>query len=154
MKSISTPVGAQRPTPVQLPPGQAPPQAFFAVSASFHYLGPAMAVLLFAHVNALGVAWLRIAGAAMVFAVWRRPWRLMRRLTRDRLRVLIGLGVVPAAMNTTFRLAVSRLPLSTVGAIESLGIIVPAAVGARTRRCSRGSTFALTLSILPTTAPP
>ena len=52
------------------------------MSAVFHYLGPALAVLLFAHVAALGVMWLRIAAAAVVFAVWRRPWRLARRLSR------------------------------------------------------------------------
>lgn len=51
-----------------------PPHLFFLVSAVFHYLGPAFAVLLFAHVDVLGVAWLRIASAAAVFAVWRRPW--------------------------------------------------------------------------------
>ena len=39
-----------------------PPQSFFVVSAVFHYLGPAFAVLLFAHLDVLGVAWLRIAG--------------------------------------------------------------------------------------------
>ncbi|WP_405675449.1 EamA family transporter [Streptomyces sp. NBC_01511] len=121
----------------------------FAVSAIFHYLGPAMAVLLFVHVNVLGVAWLRIASAAMVFAVWRRPWRLMRRLSWEQFRILVGLGVVLAAMNTTFYLAVARLPLSTVGAIEFLGIIVLAALGARTRRnvlalvLAAGGVFAL-----------
>ena len=44
--------------------------------AVFHYLGPAFAVLLFVRVDVLGVAWLRIAAAALVFALWRRPWRL------------------------------------------------------------------------------
>src|SRR5438046_848836 len=48
-----------------------PPHAYFLVSAVFHYLGPAFAVLLFAHVAPLGVAWLRIASAAAVFALWR-----------------------------------------------------------------------------------
>ena len=38
-----------------------PPHAYFVVSAVFHYLGPAFAVLLFARVDVLGVAWLRIA---------------------------------------------------------------------------------------------
>jgi inner membrane transporter RhtA len=52
-----------------------PPPAIFVVSAVFHYLGPAFAVLLFARVAPLGVAWLRIASAAVVFAAWRRPWR-------------------------------------------------------------------------------
>src|SRR3977135_2400641 len=51
-----------------------PPPAYFVGSAIFHYLGPAFAVLLFARVDVLGVAWLRIAAAAVVFAVVRRPW--------------------------------------------------------------------------------
>jgi inner membrane transporter RhtA len=38
-----------------------PPHVYFVVSAVFHYLGPAFAVLLFARVEPLGVAWLRIA---------------------------------------------------------------------------------------------
>ena len=53
-----------------------PPVSFFVVSAIFHYLGPSLAVLLFARIAAPGVLWLRIAAAAAVFAVWRRPWRL------------------------------------------------------------------------------
>ena len=57
-----------------------PPTAYFVGSAVFHYLGPAFAVLLFARVDALGVAWLRIATAAVVFAAWRRPWRRCARL--------------------------------------------------------------------------
>ena len=36
--------------------GKAPPHAAFLVSAVFHYLGPAFAVLLFARVEVLGVA--------------------------------------------------------------------------------------------------
>ena len=52
-----------------------PPHAYFVVSAIFHYLGPSFAVLLFARVQVLGVAWLRIATAALIFAAWRRPWR-------------------------------------------------------------------------------
>ena len=56
-----------------------PPQSFFLVSGVFHYLGPSLAVLLFARLDVLGVAWLRVATAAAVFAVWRRPWRLARR---------------------------------------------------------------------------
>jgi inner membrane transporter RhtA len=111
-----------------------PAPAYFGISAIFHYLGPAFAVLLFARVDVLGVAWLRIASAAAVFAVWRRPWRLVRRLTPRQRRVLLGLGVVLAAMNTTFYLAIARLPLATVGAIEFLGTIVLAAIGVRSGR--------------------
>ena len=43
-----------------------PPHAYFVVSAIFHYLGPAFAVLLFVRVEPLGVAWLRIASAALI----------------------------------------------------------------------------------------
>jgi inner membrane transporter RhtA len=111
-----------------------PPQSFFLVSAVFHYLGPSLAVLLFARVDVLGVAWFRIASAALVFAAWRRPWRLVSRLDRGQLKTLLALGVVLAAMNTCFYLAIARLPLSTVGSIEFLGTVILAAAGARTRR--------------------
>ena len=100
----------------------------------FHYLGPSLAVLLFAHVNALGVAWLRIAAAAVFFALWRRPWRIWRGAQPSQRRIFLALGVVLAAMNSLFYLAVDRLPLSTVGAIEFLGTVILAALGARTPR--------------------
>src|SRR5262249_51506095 len=98
-----------------------PPPAFFFVSAVFHYLGPAFAVLLFAQVSVLGVAWLRIASAAAVFALWRRPWRGVAGWTPAQLRTLIALGVALGLMNTCFYEAIARLPLSTVGAIEFIG---------------------------------
>ena len=115
-------------------PRRIPPQAFFAVSAVFHYLGPSLAVLLFARLDVLGVAWLRLASAAAVFAAWRRPWRAYRELGRADRGTLLALGLVLAVMNTMFYLAVGRLPLSTVGAIEFLGTVILAAAGARTRR--------------------
>ncbi|WP_203922975.1 EamA family transporter [Rugosimonospora africana] len=108
--------------------------AFITVSSVFHYLGPAFAVLLFARLDVFGVTWLRIASAAVVFAVWRRPWRLVPRLTAAQRRVLLALGVVLAAMNTAFYLAIARLPLSTVGSIEFLGVVIVAAVGVRSLR--------------------
>ena len=111
-----------------------PPQSFFLVSAVFHYLGPAFAVLLFAHLDVLGVAWLRIATAAALFAVWRRPWRLLARLDRRGRMRLAQLGTVLAAMNVVFYLAVARLPLATVGAIEFLGVVLLATAGVRTPR--------------------
>jgi inner membrane transporter RhtA len=103
---------------------------YFIGSAIFHYLGPAFAVLLFARVDVLGVAWLRIAAAAVVFAAWRRPWRRVD--LRD--RTLIAWGAVLAVMNCCFYLAIDRLPLGTVAAIEFLPVIVLAALGARTPR--------------------
>jgi inner membrane transporter RhtA len=104
-----------------------PPQVYFIGSAVFHYLGPAFAVLLFARVDALGVAWLRIASAAVIFALWRRPWRHVD-------RTLVAWGAVLAVMNCCFYIAIDRLPLGTVAAIEFLPVIVLAALGARTPR--------------------
>jgi inner membrane transporter RhtA len=111
-----------------------PPQGYFVVSAVFHYLGPAFAVLLFAHVAPLGVAWLRIASAAVIFAIWRRPWRYFLTLPRAEQGIIVALGLVLAAMNSCFYEAIARLPLGTVGAIEFLGPIGLAAIGLRTPR--------------------
>src|SRR5688572_20106482 len=71
-----------------------PPHLFFLVSAIFHYLGPAFAVLLFAHITVLGVAWLRIASAAIVFALWRRPWHIIAAQSGPQRRSLLALGIV------------------------------------------------------------
>jgi inner membrane transporter RhtA len=111
-----------------------PPHAYFVASAVFHYLGPAFAVLLFARLDVLGVAWLRIASAAVLFAVWRRPWRAVRTLDRSGRRLLLAWGASLAAMNACFYTAIDHLPLGTVAAIEFLPVIVLAARGARTWR--------------------
>ena len=111
-----------------------PPHAYFVVSAIFHYLGPAFAVLLFARIDVLGVAWLRIASAALIFAVWRRPWRVWRTLDRRTRRLLVAWAVVLAVMNSCFYLAIDRLPLGTVAAIEFVPVIALAAIGTRTVR--------------------
>ncbi len=111
-----------------------PPQLYFLVSAVFHYLGPALAVLLFARVDVLGVAWLRIATAALALGAWRRPWRRRAVRAPGALRLLLAWGGVLAAMNACFYLAIDRLALGTVAAIEFVPVIVLAAVGARSAR--------------------
>jgi inner membrane transporter RhtA len=127
MPSIGTVPDAELPRP-WLPVRRLPPHAYFGVSAVFHYLGPAFAVLLFARVGPLGTAWLRIATAALVLAAWRRPWGLLRD------RTMLALGGVLAVMNCCFYLAIDRVPLATVAAIEFLPVVGLAALGARTRR--------------------
>jgi inner membrane transporter RhtA len=121
-----------------------PPHAYFVVSAVFHYLGPSFAVLLFARVDVLGVAWLRIASAALIFAAWRRPWRAFAALDGDGRRLLLAWGGVLAVMNCCFYLAISRQPLATVAAIEFLPVVALAALGVRTRR----NLAALALAVL------
>jgi inner membrane transporter RhtA len=120
-----------------------PPHAYFVGSAVFHYLGPSFAVLLFARVGPLGVAWLRILSAAAVVACWRRPWRTVVTVDRSTLRLLGGLGVVLALMNSCFYLAIDRLPLATVSAIEFLPVIALAALGVRSARNGVGLALAV-----------
>lgn len=121
--------------------GALPPHAYFVGSAVFHYLGPAFAVLLFARVDPLGVAWLRIVSAAIVFAIWRKPWRRIAGIDRETRRLLLALGAVFAVMNSVFYLAIDRLPLGTVAAIEFLPVILLAALGVR--RVRNGIALAL-----------
>src|SRR6266516_4397881 len=127
--NVSVIAGRSHPTPATVPP-----QAYFAGSAVFHYLGPAFAVLLFVRVDVLGVAWLRIASAAVIFAAWRRPWRAYAALDGDGRRTLLAWGAVLAVMNCCFYESIDRLPLGTVAAIEFLPVIALAAIGARTLR--------------------
>lgn len=121
----------------------APPETFFVGSAIFHYLGPSFAVLLFARISPPGVAWLRIASAAMVYAAWRRPWRGLSMLDPAGRRTLVAMGVVLAVMNICFYISIDRLPLGTVAAIEFLPVIGLAAVGTRTGR----NAFAVALAV-------
>ena len=111
-----------------------PPQAWFGVSAVFHYLGPSFAVLLFPAVGVLGVAWMRIASAALIFAPWTRPWRTLREANARLRWLLVGLGACLAVMNSAFYLALDRLPMSTVAAMEFVGTIGVALYGLRTAR--------------------
>ena len=112
----------------------APPHAWFGVSAIFHYLGPSFAVLLFPAVGVLGVAWMRIASAAAIFAPWTKPWRTIKEADARTRFLLIGLGACLATMNTSFYLALDRLPMSLVAAMEFVGTIGVALYGLRTAR--------------------
>lgn len=111
-----------------------PPHVWFGVSAVFHYLGPAFAVLLFPVVGVLGVAWFRIASATLILAPMTKPWRTFRKSSaRERVH-LLALGACLAIMNSAFYLALDRLPIALVAAIEFVGTIAIALSGLRTGR--------------------
>ena len=137
-------VRGDHPSMVEKRSEKVPPQAYFIGSAVFHYLGPAFAVLLFARVAPLGVAWLRIISAAIVFALWRRPWHTLRSADRRTVRLVVALAIVLATMNSCFYEAIARLPLGTVSAIEFLPVIVLAAMGVRSLR--NGAALALAVA--------
>ena len=105
-----------------------PPATYFVGSAVFHYLGPAFAVLLFALVEPLGVAWLRIAERRAHLRA------LAAALAHARARSTSPAGGsssrwAPCSpfMNVCFYISIDRLPLGTVAAIEFLPVIVLAA---------------------------
>lgn len=120
-----------------------PPHLWFAVSAVFHYLGPSFAVLLFPHVGVLGVAWFRIGSAALIFAPVTRPWRTIARADWKTRMLLLAMGGCLAVMNTSFYLALDRLPMSLVAAMEFVATIGIALAGTRTLR----NLIALCLSV-------
>lgn len=109
----------------------APPHLWFIISALFHYLGPSFAVLLFSYVDVLGVAWFRISSAALIFSLWTQPWKTFRLANREVVVLLLLLGACLALMNSAFYLAIDRLPLSLVAAIEFVGTIAIALFGLR-----------------------
>ncbi|MEM6424566.1 MAG: EamA family transporter [Cyanobacteria bacterium P01_D01_bin.128] len=112
----------------------APPHLWFVISAIFHYLGPSFAVLLFANISVLGVAWFRIASAALIFSLWTQPWKTFRSANRATIILLLLLGACLALMNSAFYLAIDRLPLSLVATMEFVGTIAVALFGLRALR--------------------
>lgn len=111
-----------------------PPHLWFIVSAVFHYLGPAFAVLLFPAVGVLGVAWFRITSAAVFFGVAFRPIRTLREASPAGRMLILALGLCLAVMNCAFYLALERLPLSLVASMEFVATMAVALAGLRTRR--------------------
>lgn len=111
-----------------------PAPAWFGVSAVSHYLGPSFAVLLFPAVGVFGVAWFRIASAALIFMPVTRPWRTFRTADMRTRVLLLALGFCLAAMNTAFYLALDRLPMSLVAAMEFVGTILVALWGLHSGR--------------------
>ncbi|MEZ0446582.1 EamA family transporter [Cellulomonas sp. ICMP 17802] len=105
-----------------------PAPLLFVLSGLTQYLGAALAVGLFGTIAASSVAWLRIAVAAVVLLVWRRPWRSRGLWTRPQLRTAVVFGVVLAVMNVAFYVAIDHLPLGTAVSIEFLGPVAVAAV--------------------------
>lgn len=113
-----------------------PPEPFFAIGAISQYAGAAIAVVLFEYVAAGTVALLRVVGAAMIIVVARRSWS--RPWSRETLSAAAVFGTVLALMNLSFYLAIDRLPLGNAVAVEFLGPVAVAAVGARSVRTASG----------------
>ncbi len=103
-----------------------PAPALFLVSGFTQYYGAALAVGLFVLAPSAVVGWLRIVVSAVILLAWRRPWK--QGWSRRELLASAGFGVVLAAMNLCFYVAIEHLPLGTAVAIEFLGPVAVAAI--------------------------
>ena len=103
--------------------GRLPPTSFFLTSAVFHYL----ALHWLSCCSSTSMPWVwpgpRIASAAMLFALWRRPWCVLAGARGRQRCVLIGLGAqrVPLASRAE---AVQRQYTGTAGRIENVQVAV------------------------------
>src|ERR671921_753146 len=78
-------------------------------------LGLAVSVGLVDRLGAGGVAWLRLACAAVIMVALARPWRI--RFSPSALRTCTFLGAATAGMTILFMEAAARLPLGTAVAL-------------------------------------
>src|SRR5690606_19633281 len=108
-----------------------PAPVLFLGSGLTQYIGAAIAVGLFAVAGSPQTAWLRLLVAALVLLAWRRPWRLA--WSRRALGLAAAVGLVLAAMDIAFYLALERLPRGLAVAIEFSGPVAVAAVTGRAR---------------------
>ena len=92
-------------------------------------LGLAVSVGLANEIGPTGVAWLRLAWAAVLLLVLVRP--RPSDFGRPALLAGLGLGVVTAGMTILFMVAATRLPLGTASALEFLGPLTVAIVRGR-----------------------
>ncbi|MFL4473422.1 EamA family transporter [Paeniglutamicibacter sp. MACA_103] len=82
-------------------------------------LGLAASIGLAGSLGSEGVAWLRLAWAAVILVAIARPWRLT--FSRATLGICALLGLATAGMTLAFMKAVETIPLGTASALEFMG---------------------------------
>ncbi|SFT67584.1 inner membrane transporter RhtA [Arthrobacter sp. ov118] len=112
-------------------------------------LGLAASVGLSDRLGAEGVAWLRLAWAALILVALTRAWRA--RFTRSGLITCALLGLVTAGMTLLFMASAVRIPLGTASALEFLGPLSVAVI--RGRRTGRWWALAAAAGVAALTEP-
>lgn len=92
-------------------------------------IGASIAVLLFPDVGPLGMVMLRLVFSAIILLVVARP--SLRSHSRSSWLAVARFGLVLAAMNGLFYLALERLPLGVTVTIEVLGPLALSIIAAR-----------------------
>ncbi|HEX8939611.1 MAG TPA: EamA family transporter [Candidatus Limnocylindrales bacterium] len=113
-----------------------PPELLIVAGALSVQGGAGLATRLIAGYGALPVVAMRIGFSALLLAVLRPPRRrsLPGDLRDDAVRWAVLLGVVLAAMNAIFYVAISRIPLGVAVTIEFWGPLAVAVTGSRRLR--------------------
>lgn len=108
--------------------GAIPPMAQVLIGGLSVQVGAAVAKSLFAVAGSAGVVTMRLVFAAIILLLL---WRPSLRLGREALPVILGYGVVLAAMNMLFYLSLDRIPLGVAVTVEFLGPLAVALLGSR-----------------------
>ncbi len=91
-------------------------------------LGSALAKSVFELAGPLGTVFLRVAlSAVLLFVLWRPGWQS----TRSHWPMVAAYGGVLALMNTSFYLAIDRIPLGVAVAVEFMGPLGLAVIKSR-----------------------
>lgn len=123
-----------------------PPHAYFAVSAVFHYLGPALAVLLLARVEIERLALTTVAAIEFPTVVGLAAWGV--RTVRNGVALGLAAGGVYLLTGARLRARRSRSGRRFANAALFALYIV---LGHRVSRLAR-ATYALLVALLPATA--
>jgi inner membrane transporter RhtA len=103
-----------------------PPWSLAVAAMLSVQLSAACSMGLIAEVGAAGTAWLRLTAGALIFLALARP--PLRKVRRQDVPALLGLGVASGLMGVMFLAAIERIPLGTCVSIEFLGPLTVAAV--------------------------
>lgn len=102
--------------------------ALFAAMVSLQY-GATLAKGLFETIGAEGTTALRLGAAALILALFLRPWRT--RLNLAVMPALIGYGLMLAAMNLLFYMSLRTIPLGVASALQFIGPLLVATLSSR-----------------------
>ena len=109
-----------------------PPVALIGVAIASVQVGSSFAKDLFASAPPVAVAWLRLAGAAVILTAVARP-RLAGR-SAAQWRPVVAYGLAMVAMNTSFYYAIARIPIGLAVTFEFLGPLGVAIAASRRPR--------------------
>ncbi len=109
--------------------GNIPPTLLVILSGTSTQAGASIAKQLFPYIGTESAVFLRIGFAALLLnSIWRPKWR---NVGASAWFSVVALGIALAAMNSTFYVALNRIPLGVTVTIEFSGPLLVAIIGSR-----------------------